>query len=167
MCERCIAVTSCIARCIQACSRGRFSQSSLRRGHDNRQTDGETTHPQRFGTLTRHQIRCHAVGAAYAVCPQLAAASAATALQAFCLRTSMRRRMLPPPRPWKAVAYGVRSTTWGSCAPTRSGCGPQRPGCGCAGVGGPRGGGREGSPRRCKYQVETSANASTRLFFLT
>ena len=27
------------------------SQSSLRRGHDDRQTDGETTQPQRFGAL--------------------------------------------------------------------------------------------------------------------
>ena len=62
------------------------------------QTDrhSETTQPQRFGALTCHQIRCLAAGAAYAVCPQLAAASAATALQAFCLRTSMRRRMLAP-----------------------------------------------------------------------
>ena len=44
-------------------------------GHDNRQTDGKTTHPQRLGTLTRHRIRCHAVGAAYAVCPQAPASS--------------------------------------------------------------------------------------------
>ena len=33
------------------------SQSSCERGHDNRQTDGETTQPQRFGALTCHQIR--------------------------------------------------------------------------------------------------------------
>ena len=53
---------------------GASSQPSLRRGRDNRQTDNnETTQPQRFGALTCHQIRCHVAGAAYAVCPQLAA----------------------------------------------------------------------------------------------
>ena len=70
----------------------RQDPASLRRGND-KSTDGETTQPQRFGAHTCHQIRCLAAGAAYAVCPQLAAASAATALRAYCLRTSFTARM--------------------------------------------------------------------------
>ena len=43
-------------------------------GHDDRQTDSETTQPQRFGAPTCHQIGCLAAGAAYAACAPVAGA---------------------------------------------------------------------------------------------